>query len=113
MDKTKRIIKEVSRLNLSPEKEKIAIDNYITLSSLLEKSSEDLTKEEKKDLISVVELIEFNLQEALGFPKNRNYHKYWKYLKGCTCPKLDNKELFGTDYRIYLANCPWHGDFID
>lgn len=54
-----------------------------------------------------IENIEFSLQELWGFPKDRNYHRFWDVPK-CTCPKMDNLERIGTEYKIYNSNCPIH-----
>ena len=55
--------------------------------------------------------IEFELQELWGFEQNENYHFLIGkgYIPHCECPYLDNKDLIGTDIRIYNENCPIHG----
>jgi hypothetical protein len=55
--------------------------------------------------------IEFDLQEAWGFPKDSNFHRFWD-IPGCTCPTIDNNERIGTGYFIINGGCPLHGGDI-
>lgn len=55
-------------------------------------------------------MTEYGLQAAWGFPQNINFHSYWYQVPHCTCPKLDNKDSFGTDYKYIAGNCPVHGE---
>lgn len=50
---------------------------------------------------------EFKLQEAWGFPQDANYHRWWEVPK-CICPKMDNEDNYGTEYRIIRDDCPVH-----
>lgn len=52
--------------------------------------------------------IEFNMQLLYGEPEDIKYHKFWETPK-CTCPKIDNLELYPTDDPIFDKNCPIHG----
>lgn len=52
--------------------------------------------------------LEFLLQDAWGFPKDINYHRFWRF-PGCTCPKMDNADAYPTGYYIYDEECPIHG----
>ena len=56
-----------------------------------------------------IESIEFKLQGLWGFPLDRNYHKWFNVPK-CSCPKIDNLERLGTEYRIFEEGCPVHGE---
>lgn len=58
--------------------------------------------------VDVIEKLEFRLQELWKFPQDRNYHRYWKFIKDCCCPIDDNKYSYGTPYRYVSAECPWH-----
>lgn len=57
----------------------------------------------------VVQNLEFRLQELWGFPQDPKFHRYQQHIKGCTCPVIDNMDLFGHDASRYrTSNCPWH-----
>ena len=57
----------------------------------------------------LVEKIEFALQDAWGFPQNRDFHSWWFKVPHCRCPKMDNADWVGTDLRITTGSCPIHG----
>lgn len=59
-----------------------------------------------------IETIEFKMQEIFGFNKDKNFHRYWNESPRCTCPKLDNIDLYGTEYRIFDTECPIHGSHM-
>lgn len=59
------------------------------------------------DPVQVIEDIEFTLQGLWKFTRDVNYHTHWIEIKGCTCPKMDNQERWGTG-RITVSTCPWH-----
>jgi len=63
-------------------------------------------------LVNKLEQTEFKMQELFGFKQDRNYHRYWLHSPGCTCPKLDNQDNYGTKYRIIDLDCPVHGEKI-
>lgn len=52
--------------------------------------------------------IEFKLQDAWGFPRNENFHRFW-LLPKCTCPHMDNEDAYPTGYYVTSGNCPIHG----
>ena len=52
---------------------------------------------------------EMVLQELWGFGADPNYIRFWEF-PGCTCPKMDNEDRYGTDYEVYSDNCPIHGE---
>lgn len=83
---------------------------YKELQKLLQYSPEFSNTEK---VIERVEEIEFELQDLWEFGKDRNYHKYWYRLNGCTCPKMDNEDRFGTDLRSHAPDCPWHGKTLE
>ena len=64
--------------------------------------------EKIKQFVKDIENLEFQLQLAWGFPQDRNYHT-WYNIPRCTCPKIDNREKCGTEFRIVDGNCPIHG----
>ncbi len=51
---------------------------------------------------------EFLLQDAWGFERDINKHMFWAS-PYCTCPKLDNRDSWGTPYHYYAADCRLHG----
>lgn len=53
--------------------------------------------------------LEYELQRLWKFPQDAKFHKYQLFMKGCTCPVLDNAELYGHTKARYIAgDCPWH-----
>ena len=51
---------------------------------------------------------ESELQKLWGFQPNPHYHKEFR-IAGCTCPKEDNEQFVGTEYRYVSKICPFHG----
>lgn len=70
----------------------------------------DYPEEYDEGAVSLVEQYEYWLQELWGFPQDRNYHIHWVRIKGCTCPKMDNRDLAGSGRRITVNSCLWHGE---
>ena len=65
--------------------------------------------EDYKDVVGLVNGVEYALQLLWNFPPNSDYHKYSFQIKGCTCPLIDNLDMIGTSMRYYNASCPIHG----
>ena len=65
-------------------------------------------KEEIRRLDKIITQIEFQLQKLWGFPQDRNFHRWFDVPK-CSCPKWDNAESLGSDFRIINPNCILHG----
>lgn len=65
-----------------------------------------------KHVVECLEVWEFRLQDLWGFAQDSAYHKYWNFIPGCTCPKLDNSDLFGSNYRVITGSCPYHGENV-
>lgn len=61
------------------------------------------------DPVELIKAYEFDLQKLWGFNKSEDHHTWWLKIKGCTCPEMDNRDYFGTPYKIYNLDCPWHG----
>ena len=76
--------------------------------TLFDKMRETDEPKELKELAFSVKNVEFMMQEAWGFPKDRNYHRWWEVPK-CECPSMDNADIYGTKYRVVNDNCPVHG----
>ena len=95
----------------TPENRKLILE----LHSLRHKYMHAMRKTDVKEqgvlqtLAQYIENVEFQLQEAWGFGRNVNFHSYWYRVPHCTCPKLDNKDSFGTAIRHINENCPVHG----
>lgn len=60
------------------------------------------------ELAGSVEQLEYHQQYLWGFPLNSNMHRWFEVPK-CACPKQDNIDRMGTNYKIYDYNCPVHG----
>lgn len=54
-----------------------------------------------------LQALEFKLQEAWRFKKDANFHRFWETPR-CTCPKMDNRENWGTDMYSVSGDCPLH-----
>ncbi len=52
--------------------------------------------------------IEYRLQSAWGFKKDKRYHRFWT-LPNCMCPLMDNEDMYPTGYYVINQNCPIHG----
>lgn len=52
--------------------------------------------------------IEFAMQEAWKFPKDKTFHEWYSVPK-CSCPKWDNEEMRGIDRKIISCDCIIHG----
>ena len=76
----------------------------------LHKQLDDVLKHPKsyENPVDKIEQLEYDLQEAWGFEKDRNMHSYWHRIKGCCCGSCDNLERRGTPYRVISGSCPWH-----
>lgn len=65
--------------------------------------------ERYSDPVQLIEDIEFTLQGIWKFPRDAKYHTHWLEIKGCTCPKMDNKDPFYYgNGKITISDCPWH-----
>jgi hypothetical protein len=52
---------------------------------------------------------EHRLQEAWLFPINDNMIRTWN-VPHCHCPKSDNEEFYGTEFKHVVSGCPIHGN---
>lgn len=91
------------------------IDKIADLHAFLEETMNKMDALKDGDVIELrelrdeVERLEFALQDAWGFPQDKNFHSWWYRVPHCRCPKLDNQDWYGTKFRITVANCPIHG----
>lgn len=51
--------------------------------------------------------IEYDLQMLYGEEEDISYHKFWLTPK-CTCPKIDNVDIYPNKNPIFDKNCPIH-----
>lgn len=51
---------------------------------------------------------EYEIQKAFNFEPNINFHRFWELPK-CTCPHMDNQDMWGTGRNIFSGDCPIHG----
>ena len=65
------------------------------------------TKKSLREQAAKITEIEFALQEAWGFPKDINYHRFWDVCGHC--PQMDNEDAYGTGYNVINLDCPIHG----
>jgi hypothetical protein len=63
-------------------------------------------------LVIDLENCEFELQKEFGFKQSRDFHRHWYSNEACSCPKLDNDELLGTEHRLITEDCKLHGTNI-
>jgi len=56
---------------------------------------------------NVWEQIQFELQDAWGFPRNAHWHPSHR-LSLCSCPKIDNADMLGTPYSVRVNTCKLH-----
>jgi hypothetical protein len=94
--------------NLSDETINLICETHSTKCGLLEDMENTDDKQELRALALQVEEIEFALQRMWGFTEDRNYHRWWEVPK-CLCPHWDNRDNYGTPYRIINKECPVHG----
>ena len=69
-------------------------------------------KEVLRWLAGKITELDRELQKLWSFPVDDNYHRWWE-VPHCSCPDLDNRENYGTMYRIINGNCPIHGGYDD
>lgn len=98
----KNIIKLHEELNNIFKQEEYLLDLYN------ENQSEEI-KKQLKELSEEVKQIEFKLQKNWHFEQDEKYHTYWYQQPACSCPKLDNIDRFGYEYKVYSRNCILHG----
>ena len=52
--------------------------------------------------------LEYNLQLLYGEDEDLSFHRFWDTPK-CTCPKIDNIEIYPSTNPIFDDKCPIHG----
>lgn len=99
----------VERQNLS----QIEVDEIKSLHTLKDSLLDQIDETADCSILPLIEELEYKLQDAWKFPKDRSYHTGWRESNICSCPTMDNEELRGVGgnegcYRIYNGNCPLH-----
>ena len=69
---------------------------------IIENSDEDLQQYYKK-----LTDIEYNLQILYGEDEDASFHRFWETPK-CTCPKIDNVEIYPSKTPYFNENCLIH-----
>ena len=80
-------------------------ETYIEMFKIYEKVENTNDPLKMYHLNLSIEDLEFRMQRLWGFPQDRNRHRYWY-----ECPKLDNYDNLGTEYRLWSFDCPIHGE---
>lgn len=64
--------------------------------------------DELKACVKILQILEYNLQDAWGFERDKNKHSWWFRAPWCECPKIDNADplMWGP---IIIESCPLHG----
>lgn len=97
------------------EKQKVSDENieklkevHVRKLEVFDKMKETEDKNLLKELAITVENIEFELQKLWGFEEDKNMHE-WYMVPKCACPKIDNHDNRGTEFKIINLDCPVHG----
>ena len=86
-----------------------SMNQIVTMLDSLEWNEEN--KEQIFQLTKSIELLEFSMQKAWGFPQDKNYHTHWLRNNKCSCPRMDNRDIFyyGGGL-IHSSICVIHGE---
>jgi hypothetical protein len=93
------------------------LDQLLDLHSELDDLIEEWTRATNTDwqagAAARVEEIEFKMQELWKFDKDARFHTHWLRIPGCTCPKMDNRDMayYGRG-KIISGGCPIHGSVV-
>lgn len=70
-----------------------------------------LTKDRKelKEWFKLYTKNEFEIQKNFKLKKDARFHRFWD-VPNCSCPKMDNEDLWGMEFSIYRKNCLVHGE---
>lgn len=98
-----RIEKDRMTIN-NIDKLKDCLKEKLIIYDLIINSNKNLKKYYKK-----LTNIDFNMQTLYGEEEDISYHKFWETPK-CTCPKINNIEIYPSKNYIFNDNCPIHGN---
>lgn len=90
-------------------------DTITAIEEIYKKLNQYLTRpnihfDSKEKAVTVIEGMEYTLQSLWGFPLDSDYHRYWKEIDGCLCPKMDNEDPIYFGQRVINSQCPYHGN---
>lgn len=92
------------------KRQRITEETIVKLHAVYDKLNDVIENPENfNNPVELIQEMEFELQALWKFPIDADFHAHWLRIKGCECPKMDNRERMGTPYRIYSVFCPWHG----
>ena len=100
--------KMVAKQKISDGGVKVLISLHQDINKVIEKMENTDDPTELRKLNEEWVQLQFRLQEAWKFDRNSNFH-HWYTVPKCRCPKMDNEERYGTDWRIVNSECPVHG----
>ena len=100
--------KLADRMLLSVDEKNNLNKLYEELHCLINKAANTSDTNELSEIDKSIEVLELEMQKQWKFEPSKNKCSYWYQIPGCTCPKLDNAERWGTPNRIYTVNCPVH-----
>jgi len=81
---------------------KKCLKKKLEIFDLIENSDDNLEQYYKK-----LTNIEYDMQILYGEDEDIEYHLFWQTPK-CTCPKIDNVEIYPSKEPIFDKNCPIH-----
>lgn len=84
---------------------------YCQLTIILKIMNSPMYRDISPLMCSVLEDLEFKLQDNWNFPRDAMKHSYWNRSVECSCPYLDNRESYG-HHRIYSSGCNIHGYLV-
>lgn len=70
---------------------------------------QEANQEMLREYNSHINNLQFELQEAWGFSRNRNFHKFWAVPK-CTCPREYNEKRYPRGGYKTNRKCVIHGE---
>ena len=81
------------------------IDRLAIEDEMMDTDDKELLKALAKDWTNV----QFLMQDAWGFARDSNYHRWWTLPK-CKCASMDNDDAYPSGQYWYSSECPIHGD---
>lgn len=93
--------------NIEGNHKRLLEDAYFKLSAVLCRPS---FYGEPEEVVQLIEGLEYTIQFLWGFDLDRKYHRYWKEVDGCVCPKLDNEDAIYRGVRVIDTTCNFHGN---
>lgn len=96
----------VKKQNVSEETQEAIKLITVRLRQVLERPSH--YSDDPEVVVSIIEGMEYTLQNLWNFPMDNNYHRYWHRVKGCTCPSMDNDDPIYFGDKIIREGCPYH-----